>query len=173
LLLQRGDDFAIVPAKPEADFDQGKLALDAMQLRIEPEREWRQMYVDAWRILRDWFYEPGMHGNDWPRIRAKYEPLLDHVATRQDLDYLFSEIAGELNAGHVYVQSGDQSQVERKPGGLLGAEIVADASGYFRVDKVFAGENWQPDARSPLTMPGVDVAAGSYILAVDGVDARS
>ena len=172
LLLGRGSDFAIVDAKPGAEFDKGKLALERMELRIEPKREWRQMYVDAWRILRDWFYDPGMHGNDWNAIRAKYEPLLAHVATRGDLDYLFHEIAGELNAGHVYVGAGDQPQVPRKPGGMLGAELVSDPSGYVRIAKIFGGENWEARTRSPLTEAGVGVKEGDLILAIDNVSTR-
>ena len=171
-LLGRGSDFAIVDAKPGADFDKGKLALERMELRIEPRREWQQMYVDGWRILRDWFYDAGMHGNDWNGIRAKYEPLLASVATRADLDYIFQEIAGELNSGHVYVQSGDQPAVPRKPGGMLGAELVSDPSGYVKIAKIFAGENWEARTRSPLTEAGLDVKEGDLILAIDNVSTR-
>ena len=173
LLLQKGSAFAIVPAEAGADFDKGKLALDRMDIRIEPEREWKQMFTDAWRLLRDWFYEPGMHGNDWQAVHDRYAALLPHVTTRADLDYLFGELAGELNSGHVYVQSGDQPAVERQAGGLLGAEIVAHESGAFRVAHVFRGENWQPDFRSPLTLPGIEVEAGDFILAVDQVPTRT
>ena len=173
LLLRRGGDFAIVDAAAEADFDKGKLDLSDMRLRVDPHVEWQQMYVDGWRILRDWFYDEGHHGQDWDAIRAQYQPLVDDVASRADLDYVFSELAGELNAGHVYVQGGDEAGPDRQPGGLLGAEIVADPSGYFRVEHVFPGNNWENGFRSPLTEPGVNVAAGSYILAVDGVDTRT
>ncbi len=172
LLLRRGEDFSIVDAKPEAKFDAGKLDLSDMQLRIEPRREWRQLFADGWRILRDVFYEPGMHGQDWPAVRAKYEALLPHVASRADLDYLLGEIAGEANAGHVYVESGDQVRVPRKPGGLLGAELRPDDSGYLRIEKIYAGENWDPRRRSPLTEPGVQVAEGELILAIDGQSTR-
>ncbi|MCK7595067.1 S41 family peptidase [Pseudomarimonas salicorniae] len=172
LLLRRGTEFSVVEAKPDAKFDSGKIDLGDMQLRIEPRREWRQLFVDGWRILRDVFYEPGMHGQDWPAIRAKYESLLPHVASRADLDYLLQEIAGEANAGHVYVEAGDQVRVARKPGGLLGAELVPDASGYVRIEKIFAGENWDKQRRSPLTEPGVKVAEGELILAIDGQSTR-
>jgi tricorn protease len=172
LLLRRGSDFSIVDAKPKADFDAGKIALTRMELRIEPRREWKQHFVDAWRILRDWFYDPGMHGQDWNAIRAKYEPLLAHVAHRADLDYLLQEIAGEANAGHVYVERGDEERVPRKSGGLLGAELANHESGYVRIAKIFAGENWNPALRSPLTEPGVDIAEGEFILAVDNVSTR-
>jgi tricorn protease len=172
LLLRRGDDYAIVDAKPKADFDAGKLDLAHMQLRIEPTREWRQLYVDGWRILRDWFYDAGMHGQDWNAIRAKYEALLPHVANRADLDYLLQEIAGEANAGHVYVESGDEPKPERAAGGLLGAELAAHESGYVRIAHIFPSENWNPALRSPLTEPGVNVAEGEFLLAVDNVSTR-
>lgn len=172
LLLRRGNDYAIVDAKPDAKFDEHKLAMDRVELRIEPRREWRQMYTDGWRILRDWFYDPGMHGQDWRAIHDRYATLLPHVTTRADLDYLFQEIVGEANAGHVYVQGGDRATVERKPGGLLGAELAVHDSGYARIARIFPGENWEERTRSPLTEPGVNVAEGEYILAIDNVSTR-
>ena len=168
ILFRKNGDFGIAKAEPDQDATEGHLDLSGMQLRIDPAVEWRQMYTDQWRIVRDWFYEPNMHGNDWLAIRDKYAPLVDHVAHRADLDYIFGEIAGELNAGHNYVNSGDQDRVERLNGGLLGAEIMP-ADGYFRIEKIFAGQSWQADFRSPLAEPGVDAKAGDYILSVDGV----
>ncbi len=95
------------------------------------------------------------------------------MAHRSDLDFIFGEMGGELSSGHVYVQPSDDWQVERHEGGLLGAEIAADPSGYFRVTKIFPGQNWQDDYRSPLTEPGVHVAPGDLILAVDGVSTKT
>lgn len=172
LLVQNGNQFSIVDARPEADLDKGKLALDRMELRIEPAREWQQMFVDAWRILRDWFYDPGMHGQDWNAIRAQYEPLARAARTRADLDYVLQELVGELNSGHVYVESGDQTVVPRHPGGMLGAVLEADPSGYTRIARIFAGENWQARTRSPLTEPGVKVREGEYLIAIDNVSTR-
>ena len=172
LLLRNGNDFVIVDARPEADFAKGKLALEHMQVRVEPKQEWQQMYVDAWRVLRDWFYDPGMHGQDWNAIRAQYQPLVRGVRSRIDLDYILSELAGEMKSGHIYVQSGDQPAVARKPGGLLGAELAADASGYTRIARIFAGENWQARTRSPLTEPGVNVREGEYLIAIDNVSTQ-
>ncbi len=175
LLVQFSGKFARIEAK--ADQDPAKSALDLSQLKVmvDPPREWHQEFVDGWRILRDWFYDPGMHGGieRWNAVRARYEPLVAYVATRQDLDYLFQELAGEVQSGHVYVQQGDQTKVERTPGGLLGAEIVADASGYFRIDKIYAGREWDERNRSPLAAPGARVKVGEYIIAVDGVDTRT
>ncbi|HVS04283.1 MAG TPA: PDZ domain-containing protein, partial [Thermoanaerobaculia bacterium] len=162
--------YGIVAAQPEQE---GKtLDLAGMETLVEPRAEWAQEFVDAWRILRDWFYDPGMHGLDWQAMRAKYEPLVAHVAHRADLDHILGELGGELDSGHMYVQTSDDWQVERRDTGLLGAVVAADPSGYFRVEKIFPGENWQEDFRSPLTEPGVAVSEGDLILAVDGVSTR-
>ena len=174
LLVAQQDNYAIIDATAgngkqaaQAVKDK-KLKLDNLTLKIDPKVEWQQMYVDGWRILRDWFYDPGLHGNDWDAIREKYQPWVDAVAHRADLDYIFGEIAGELNAGHVYVNSGDQPSVKRQHNGLLGAEFSRDASGYFKIDKILPGENWQPAFRSPLTEPGVDAKVGQYITSING-----
>ncbi len=175
VVVQFDGKFARLETKADQDPLKHALNLSQLKLLIDPPREWQQEFVDAWRILRDWFYDPGMHGGigRWDAVRARYEPLVAYVATRQDLDYLLQELAGEVQAGHVYVQQGDQPKLERTAGGLLGAEIVADDSGYFRIAKIFAGKDWDERQRSPLAAPGVNVEEGEFITAVDGVDARS
>src|SRR6476661_5494100 len=124
--------------------------------------------MDAWRTFRDWFYDPNLHGVAWLGIRDRYAQMLPYMSNRSDLDYLLGEIGGEVSVGHAYVQPGNAPGPTRVEGALLGAEIVADPSGYFRVDHIFPGENWHEDFRSPLTEPGVHVERGEYILAVDG-----
>lgn len=175
LLLRQGPQWSIIEPKTGVDVAAGKLDLTRLTLRIDPRVEWRQMFVDGWRILRDWFYDENVHGGikRWNAIRDRYLPLVEHVASRADLDYLLHEMAGEANAGHVYVQGGDQPLIERKGGGFLGAELEAHASGYFRIGSIFPGENWSPDFRSPLTEAGINVASGDYLISVDGIDARS
>jgi tricorn protease len=150
----------------------GALSLDHLEARIEPRAEWAQEFTDAWRILRDWFYDPKMHGNDWSAMRQRYGQLVPYVASRSDLDYILGELAGEVGSGHVYVESADDTDpVKRVDNGLLGAEIVAD-SGVFRIQHIFPGENWHDRWRSPLTEPGVKAREGEYILAVDGVSTK-
>jgi tricorn protease len=123
--------------------------------------------------MRDWFYDPNMHGVDWPAIRAKYEQLVPYVANREDLNFLLTEMGSELMAGHIYVERGtDAPKVARNDGGLLGAEITPDSSGYFKITKIFPGENWHDSFRSPLTEPGVKAKVGDLILAVDGRSTR-
>ncbi|HVT60077.1 MAG TPA: PDZ domain-containing protein [Thermoanaerobaculia bacterium] len=168
VLFHKGDNWGIADAKAGQKATEGLLPLDKLVLQIHPREEWQQMYVDAWRIMRDWFYDPGMNGIDWKAMRDRYAALLPYLADREDLDFILSEIGGEISAGHVYVARGDEAEPRRVEGGLLGAEIEPDSSGAFRVTKIFAGENWHEEFRSPLTEPGVHVKEGEYILAVDG-----
>jgi tricorn protease len=171
VLVRRGEAFALLPTRPQQDFAAGTLDLSALAFRLQPRSEWRQSFDDAWRIVRDWFYDPDMHGGitRWQTLRTHYAAWADQVAHRADLDYVLHELVGELNASHLYVNSGDQPSVARRDGGLLGAEIDADPSGYFRIGRVFPGEPWHESTRSPL----IGLAeTGDYILAVDGVDAQ-
>ncbi|HEX7154286.1 MAG TPA: PDZ domain-containing protein [Thermoanaerobaculia bacterium] len=171
ILVVSGPDYSIVSAKPGQKVADGVIKLDGMQMKIDPRAEWAQEFTDGWRIFRDWFYDPAMHGLDWNAIREKYGQLVPFIAHRSDLDYILGEVAGELNAGHAYVATSSGWQVDRVENGLLGAEIVAD-SGVFKIQHIFPGENWNESTRSPLTEPGVKVKEGEYILAVDGATTR-
>ena len=172
VLFSTNSDYGIGDVKADQKTTEGLLALDRLTVRVDPRAEWKQEYTDAWRILRDWFYDPNLGGVDWNEVRDRYAELLPSVAARADLDYVFGEVAGELGAGHVYVQPPAGNRVPRVEGGLLGADIRPDASGAFRIEKIYPGENWHENFRSPLTEPGVRVNEGDYILAVDGVPTK-
>ncbi len=118
--------------------------------------------------MRDFFYDPNMHGVDWSAIQTKYEPLVPFVNDRNDLNYIIGEMIGELSTGHAYVNGGDKTKPERIKTGLLGAELSKDKSGYYKIDKILKGENWTSNTRSPFTEVGVDVNEGDFIIAVDG-----
>jgi tricorn protease len=160
------------PTAPAQDGNDGRLNVDAVEVKIDPRAEWNQIFDEAWRINRDYFYDPKMHGADWPAMRKKYAEFLPHLATRGDLDRVIRWMLSELAVGHSYLFPGERLH-ERKPVpvGLLGADYEI-ANGRYRFKKVFGGLNWTPNLRSPLTAPGVGVKAGDYLLAVRGVDLK-
>lgn len=140
-----------------------------MIVERSPAQEWEVVFDEVWRRFRDYFYVPNMHGYDWEALRAQYRPLVAHVSTREDLNYLMGEMIGELNVGHAYVAGGDLQAPDRSSVALLGARFEADPeSGRYRLAHVFDGHNEEPKYRSPLTEVGVAVEAGSYVLSIDG-----
>ena len=175
MLIRSGRDFSLIDlpsAKVELKPD-AKLDFSGLEVRLDRNAEWTQIFNESWRQMRDFFYAPNMHGVDWPAQRTKYAALLPSVSTRNDLTYLIGEMISELHIGHAYVGGGDRIEAPRIKTGLLGAEISRDmASRAYRIDKILPGENWQTKTRSPLTELGVNVRAGDYILAVNGQSVR-
>jgi tricorn protease len=151
---------------------QGMLKTDAIEVRVDPVQEWNQMYHEAWRIERDWFYDRNLHGFDLKTAEKRYEPYLRGVASRQDLTYLFQEMLGNMVVGHLGTFGGDTPEVKRIQTGLLGADYEI-ANGRYRFARVYSGENWNPQLKAPLTQPGVNVKAGEYLLAVNGRELRA
>ena len=168
LIYKKGADYGIASIKAGQKPAEGMLSLDKLEMKIDPRAEWAQEFNDAWRHERDWFYDPNMHGVDWNEVRTRYGALVPYLAHRSDLDYLLGEVIAELNAGHAYVETSRDWQPKHVDNGLLGAEIVKHSSGMFQIEKIFPGENWHEDFRSPLTEPGIRVKAGDFIVAVDG-----
>ncbi len=147
--------------------------LSEVKVLVDNQLEWTQIYNEAWRQMRDFFYVPNMHGVDWKKIQQKYAVLLPHVKNRIDLSYVIGEMIGELNVGHAYIGGGDCPKPERIAMGLLGAKLSKDASGYFKIDKILEGENWWEKTRSPLTEVGVNVKVGEYITAINGISTKN
>ena len=170
-----GETIGILDAKPaEAKVGDGMLKTDGMQARVDYLAEYRQIFDESWRLERDFFYVPNMHGVDWPAMKRKYEVMLPYAGHRTDLTYLIGEMIGELNIGHAYVGGGDAPKPKSVPIGLLGADYELDkASGRYRIGRVLLGQNWIDSRRSPLTEPGVDAPAGSYVLKVDGAELKA
>lgn len=163
-----------VTAIPQAKVSlESAVDLSNMKINIDYPQEWAQIYDEAWRVYRDGFYLENMHGVDWKAMKEKYAVMLPHVKTRLDLNYLIGELIGELNIGHAYVNPGEMPGAERINMGLLGAEISRDKSGFFKLEKILKGETWDKNLRSPLTEPGIEAAAGDYIVAIDGVATNS
>jgi len=172
VLVQMGRKWSIADLGDKIDTSKRVLAVDKLEVKIDPAAEWRQIFEEAWRINRDYFYDPNMHGNDWKAVRAKYEPFLADISVRQDLNRVMMWMFSELSVGHHRLSGGDTlADAETIPGGLLGADYTVDNNRY-RFAKVYGGLNWNPELRSPLTEPGVDVREGEYLLAVDGKDLK-
>lgn len=144
------------------------LDLSNMKKWVNLQDEWAQIYTEAWRQMRDFFYDPNMHGVDWNAMHDKYAVLVPYAGDRNDINYLIGELIGELNVGHAYTGGGDRPRDERIKMGLLGAKMEKDKSGYFKINKILKGESWNKATVSPLTEVGVNVNEGDYIIAVDG-----
>ena len=169
VLYARKGGWTIAPAddlKPGNAAPGKPLNLGSMQTMIDPRAEWRQIYHETWRIQRDFLYDPNIHGLSIPKIEAKYKPYLDGLASRAEFTYLSVEMLGEINIGHMFV-GGAHSEDNGPKAGLLGADYKIENDRY-RIAKILGGQNWTPGLASPLTMPGVYVKEGEYLLAVNG-----
>ena len=141
--------------------------LGGLRMLVDPRQEWRQIFDEVWRMERAYFYDPNMHGLDWRAVRARYEPLLEFVQRREDLNDLLVEMIGEMQVGHNRIGGGDVYMAPPTATGLLGADFKVDKN-LYRVEKIYRGDGWDPFVVSPLTAPGVNVAEGDYILAING-----
>ena len=157
------------PANPASD---STLKTEGIQVRVDPREEWKQMYHEVWRIERDFFYDPNYHGLNLQAAEKKYQPYLESISSRNELNHLFQEMLGELTIGHLSAGGGDSPEVKHVPTGLLGADYTIE-NGRYRFARVYNGENWNPQLKAPLTQPGVNVVAGEYLLAVNGQELRS
>ncbi len=166
-MVRRGDKYAIVELKKEVKFEK-PLRTDEMEMTVDPRAEWRQMFADAYRFERDFFYDPNMHGVDWKAARDRYAALLETAVTRWDVNFVLGEFIGELNASHTYRGGGDQEEAPERGVGMLGIDWEM-ANGAYRVKRIVSGGAWDADARSPVAEPGADVKVGDYILAVNGM----
>ncbi len=171
LIYRTGRDYAVAKINPGQKTGDNKIDLSNLTMKINPRSEWKQIYADAFRIFRDYFYVNNLHGVDWDAIQKNYGELLPYVPSRFDLDYILNEVVSETNTGHAYVDWGDINRVNRIEGGLLGADLEADlVAKRYRIRKIYAGENWNESRRSPLTESGIQVKEGDYILSINGQD---
>jgi tricorn protease len=145
-----------------------------MKGMIDPREEWRQMFNEAWRLQRDFFYDAGLHGVDWEAVRQRYGAMVDDCVTREDLSYVIGEMIAELNVGHAYYFGGDtERSTPSENVGMLGCDyqlVETDEGTAYRIEKIYEGAPWDADARGPLSQPGVDVKEGDFLLAVNGIE---
>ena len=171
-LRKRWDMTVIDAPKREVKGIEKPIDLSNMKKWVNLHEEWAQIYTEAWRQMRDFFYAPNMHGNDWPAIHDKYSVLIPYCGDRNDVNYLIGEMIGELNIGHAYTGGGDRNPVRRLTTGLLGAELERDGSGYYKINKILKGESWNEATISPLAEIGVNATEGDFIVAIDGVSTK-
>jgi tricorn protease len=172
-----GHTYGIIDAKPESQpkkVGDGAISLSGLRTEVDPPVEWKEMFDEVWRQERDYFFEASMNGVDWPKMHDKYAQLIPYVADRYSLTYIMGEMIGELSNSHTYVGGGDLPELHPVNIGLLGVDFEVDkASGMYRIKKIYPGENWDHDLRSPLTEPGVNVKEGDRLIAVNGRTLRA
>jgi len=168
MLVRKSNAYSVI------DLPSGKIELkdmadlSSMKVMVNYSEEWKQIFDESWRQMRDFFFAPNMHGLDWKAMHDKYAVLVPYVKHRDDLTYIIGEMIAELNIGHAYVNSGQKPTPDRIPMGLLGAELSKHSSGFFKVDKILKGASWSNELRSPLNEMGVNVKVGDFIIAVNG-----
>ncbi|MGE3843488.1 MAG: S41 family peptidase [Vicinamibacterales bacterium] len=173
-LVRAGRTFTLQDATAQGATNNKKtVSTDGLMVDRVPADEWRQIFNEVWRRYRDWFYVENMHGFDWEALRKQYEPLLQYVAHRSDLNYVIGEMIAELTIQHAYIEGGDFLVPPRPRVALPGARFDADTqAGRFKIGKIYEGQNEEERYRSPLREIGVDVKTGEYVLAIDGEDLR-
>jgi tricorn protease len=176
LLIRKGNALYVTDASDsKVDLDDSKVDLGAWQFSLDPREEFRQMFIESWRLERDYFYDPGMHGVDWKGMLEKYLPLVERVTNRAELSDLQAQLAGELSTLHTFVYGGDHREGQddintASLGGVLERDVAADG---YRVTHIYRNDPDYPDSLSPLARPGVGIAEGDIILSVDGVSTLS
>ena len=171
LLYRSGSNWHVVGTEQSPGNGDGRLELDGMRARVEPRAEYAQMLRDGWRFMRDFLYVDNQHGAPWNDVWEWYAAWLPDVRHRADFNHLLDMLSGEIAVGHSYVFGGDYPNLENPRTGLLGVDLE-EADGFYRIARIYAGDAWRPDTAGPLSMPGLEVGEGDYLLAVDGVELR-
>ncbi len=172
MMIVKGDRYYIVDKTESAIKLKKQVNLADMKVKVNMEEEWSQIFNEAWRQMRDFFYVENMHGVDWEAIKAKYEVYLPYVKHRADLTYIIGEMIGELNIGHAYSGGGDYKKPERIKLGLLGAKFEKHSSGYFQIKELIESANWNTQIKNPLKEPGVKALENYYIISINGQETK-
>ena len=166
--------FQLGPKAPEGKaLEEQALPMKAIRERVDPPAEWQQIFNESWRMMRDLYWSADMGKVDWAAMGKKYAALLPRIATRDELEDLIGEMVSELSLGHTYVWGGDRRRARSVPVGLLGADLEPHASGHYRFARIYAGESWDAQRRSPLTLPHAAVKTGEFLLKIDGRPLRA
>lgn len=173
LLYRSGETFGIIEVAEGNEPGKGAIKASSLMAVVDPPQEWLQMFNEAWRLERDFYYDPNMGGIDWVAIGERYRQLVPFVAHRADLNYILGELIGELSTSHAYVGGGDNPKVERIDVGLIGADYELDEEGRYRFSTIYRERDWNSPTHAPLGEPGIDVREGDYLLEVNGRPLRA
>ena len=171
MLARMGSSWKVM-ATSKANGKDGKTLKVALKTQLDRHQEWNQIFEEAWRYQRDFFYDPGMHGRDWNKVYARYSPLVPHIKHRSDLNYVLDMMNGELSVGHSFVFGGDMPKVEKAAVGLLGADLKANGT-HWQIKRIYTTESWNPKLSSPLERPGLKVEEGHYLVGVNGQEVKA
>ena len=166
MLARTGSDWKIMNTSSATGAD-GKPVKLALKMLLDRSEEWKQIFEEAWRYEKDYFYDPGMHGRDWDEVYEKYAPLIPYVKHRADLTYILDQMNGELSVGHSFVFGGDFPEVDKPSAGLLGADLIPE-NNRWKIRRIYTTESWNPELSSPLDRPGIKVEQGYYLVGING-----
>ena len=172
LLVQKGNAWQVLNTAREASYigenANSAITLDVnLTMRLDREAEWAQMFNEAWRYERDYFYDPNMHGRDWDDVYRRYSPLIPFIKHRSALTYILDQVNGEMSVGHSFVFGGDYPEVEESTVGLLGADLIAEQN-YWQIERIYTTESWNPGLTGPLDQPGLNIEEGYFIVGING-----
>jgi tricorn protease len=149
------------------------LDLERLVVTIDPRAEWAQVYDEAWRLERDFYYDPGMNGLDWPAVGQRYRALVTRATCAQDMRYILGELIGELSTSHTYASSGDRRlKADRVNVGMLGADFEA-VNNHWKITRIYDVADWNREILPPLAGPGINAREGLYLMAVNGDKVRA
>ncbi|HSO88334.1 MAG TPA: PDZ domain-containing protein [Draconibacterium sp.] len=166
MLARFGSSWKIMDTSKPSGKDGENLSVN-LKMKLDRSEEWKQMFDEAWRYQRDYFYDPNMHGRDWDEVYKRYSPLVPYIKHRADLTYILDQVNGELSVGHSFVFGGDYPKTDENPVGLLGADFSAD-NNRWKITRIYNTQSWNPELSSPLQEPGLKVETGNYIVGVNG-----
>jgi tricorn protease len=160
--------WGIIASDKPGKVGEGTINVGQLEMLVDPRAEWAEIFKEAWRTQRDYFYDAKMHGANWQAVYDKYASFVPYIGHRSDLGYLIALTGGELTVGHSYLSgAGDEPEEQPESVGLLGADYAIE-NGRYRLTHIYSGENWNPDLRAPLSAPGIHVSEGDYLLEVNG-----
>ncbi len=166
ILARSGPHWKIIDASRPNDKGAKSMSI-RLEMKLDRKAEWKQMFEEAWRYERDYFYDSNMHGRNWNEVYKRYAPLVQHAKHRADLHYIINQMNGEMSVGHSYVFGGDYPNTETNTVGLLGTDLEVKDK-HWMIKRIYTTESWNPDLTGPLDQPGLNIKEGYYIVGING-----